>query len=737
LATIKVTPATPSIAMNATQQFAATAEDSSGNIMSGLTFTWASSATSVATIDGSSGMATGKAVGTTQITASSGGVTSSGITLTVTAPAVATIVVAPASPSIAVSGTQQFTATAKDSGGNAISGVTFTWTSSATNVATIDSGSGLATGVAVGTTQITATAGGVTSSGDTLTVTPPPTSVSGTAAIGSPIANAVVTLKDSAGHSSTATTGADGTYTLTTTGFTPPFLVQVQTSSGNLYSVSADALVTTTINTDPFTDLIIRSWYNSQAQAIDTVFDSPGTTTPAPSSVLILANAVMGVPQMWLTNNGVDISKFNLISTPFPANGSGVDKVLDETTVNTSKGTVTITDGVTTQTSTITYDTTATSMTIATTTTNANGTSTSSSTTVLPGANAQQTALANIGATLAGLVNAVNTNGSQLTADEITPYLASDLLNDGLDQSQYAALLATALRGKTLSSAQIEAVNSLDVTNGTADILTGSSIPALGELWFEDVSGMWLIAGDKRIAQVSFAVANRVHQGFPASQGGSGGSGVSVGLNVSIPGSTLSSATVTDSSGMSGWNATPLAFHVTNVQTLAPTATTTLQINSSEYDPSTGGWADLGSNVLPVGTLFTVNLTPASGSPVSYTWLSNAFTTESISILSPTSGSLSDYTLGQAMTVTWQLPTTFAIAGVGLQAEVYTALPMSNGGYQCDVSGSTTPPATGFPTSGTITLPTTCNGQPVVFVELEVGVWGIHGESEGPTVNID
>jgi hypothetical protein len=168
VATIAVSPSSPSIAVGATQQFTATAKDSGGNTISGVTFTWASSTAAVATIN-SNGVATGVSAGTTQITASASGITSPADTLTITAPAVATIAVSPSSPSIVVGATQQFTATAKDSGGNTINGVTFTWASSTTGVATIDS-AGLSTGVSVGTTQITASASGVTSSGDTLTV---------------------------------------------------------------------------------------------------------------------------------------------------------------------------------------------------------------------------------------------------------------------------------------------------------------------------------------------------------------------------------------------------------------------------------------------------------------------------------------------------------------------------------------------------------------------------------------
>ena len=174
VASITVSPASPTITVGSTEQFTATAKDANGNTISGVAFTWASSATGVATIN-SSGLATGVSAGTTQITASSGSITSPADTLTVTPPPVASITVSPVSPTITVGATQQFTATAKDASGNTISGVTFAWSSSATGVATINS-SGLATGVSAGTTQITASANGVTSSADVLSVTTPCTS---------------------------------------------------------------------------------------------------------------------------------------------------------------------------------------------------------------------------------------------------------------------------------------------------------------------------------------------------------------------------------------------------------------------------------------------------------------------------------------------------------------------------------------------------------------------------------
>src|SRR6202521_1440981 len=86
--------------------------------------------------------------------------------------AVASVTVSPATITIIAGQRQQFTAVAKDSNGNVISGVIFTWSSDATSVATVDS-NGLATGMSQGTAHISALASGVTGSG-TLTVNPRP-----------------------------------------------------------------------------------------------------------------------------------------------------------------------------------------------------------------------------------------------------------------------------------------------------------------------------------------------------------------------------------------------------------------------------------------------------------------------------------------------------------------------------------------------------------------------------------
>ena len=169
---VAVSPMMTSIEEGETQQFSATAYDSDDMVISGKTFTWTSSMTSVATIN-SSGLATGVDAGSTTIRATVDGVSGSA-TLTVTEPpppTVNSVTVSPSSPSIEEGGTQQFTATAKDSDSMEISGKTFTWTSSDTSKATISS-SGLATAKDAGSTTITATVDGI-SGNTTLTITEP------------------------------------------------------------------------------------------------------------------------------------------------------------------------------------------------------------------------------------------------------------------------------------------------------------------------------------------------------------------------------------------------------------------------------------------------------------------------------------------------------------------------------------------------------------------------------------
>jgi uncharacterized protein YjdB len=164
LSTITVTPSSQSIAVGQTQQFTATATYSDGSTPP-TQVTWSSSQPGNATIDPVSGFAKAIAVGSTNITASatsSSGtvVTSPPVALTVTSAVLTGITITPATASIKPGGTQQFTALANYSDGSSqplTSGVT--WSSSSPGVAGINN-TGLATGVTIGSTTISASYGG-------------------------------------------------------------------------------------------------------------------------------------------------------------------------------------------------------------------------------------------------------------------------------------------------------------------------------------------------------------------------------------------------------------------------------------------------------------------------------------------------------------------------------------------------------------------------------------------------
>ncbi len=176
LDSIAITPANPSIAsVGTSQQFTATGmytDSTTRNLTS--TASWSSSVSTVATVD-STGLAHSAATGSTTIIAKVGNISGT-TTLTVTAAALVSIKIKPATALIPLGTTQAFTST-----GNYADGTTHDltssvyWGSSAGTVSTISNATGtvgLSTSVAVGSTTISATSGSVSGTAS-LTITPP------------------------------------------------------------------------------------------------------------------------------------------------------------------------------------------------------------------------------------------------------------------------------------------------------------------------------------------------------------------------------------------------------------------------------------------------------------------------------------------------------------------------------------------------------------------------------------
>lgn len=170
---VKVTPATDSVAVGNTITLQATVMGPGGQVVSGQRVFWNTGNASVATVT-EAGVVTGVAPGTVQIAASAGG--SSGIAnITVLPPPVASVSVSPPLDTIVLPGTAQLTATVFDAQHNPLTNRTITWSSNMPNVANVDA-NGLVTGVAAGSATITASSEG--QSGTATIVVQPPVAAS-------------------------------------------------------------------------------------------------------------------------------------------------------------------------------------------------------------------------------------------------------------------------------------------------------------------------------------------------------------------------------------------------------------------------------------------------------------------------------------------------------------------------------------------------------------------------------
>jgi len=203
VADVTISPPSVAAQVGKSVQLTATAKDSAGNVLTDRGVSWNSSDNTVADVS-ATGMVTGHAVGTAVIQATVEGKHAS-VSATISPVPIASITISPLGKTVTPGTPVQYSATARDATGNALSGRTFSWTSSNTAVATI-AGSGLATTLSTGTTTIAAASEGVSSQTSlTVSATPPPpvTSVSVSLASNSltvgQTTQATATLKDASG----------------------------------------------------------------------------------------------------------------------------------------------------------------------------------------------------------------------------------------------------------------------------------------------------------------------------------------------------------------------------------------------------------------------------------------------------------------------------------------------------------------------------------------------------------
>ena len=159
VASISLSAGSTSLVVGSMTQISVTLRDAQGNILTGRTLTFTSSAPSVATVN-ANGVVTAVAAGAASIRVASEG-TSGSIGITVSGPGpIASITLSAAKTSLSTGEGVQVTAVARDANGTLVPNAAFTWSSSNTSVLNV-AGLGLATGIGAGTAQARATNGSV------------------------------------------------------------------------------------------------------------------------------------------------------------------------------------------------------------------------------------------------------------------------------------------------------------------------------------------------------------------------------------------------------------------------------------------------------------------------------------------------------------------------------------------------------------------------------------------------
>ena len=205
-ATPRITPTSAALTVGQSTTLTAEMVDAGGAVVPGAVFTWSTSNLSVATVS-STGLVTATGAGSASITATSQG-RSATAQITVTPVAIASVTLAPASATVVVGGTQAFSATPRDAGGNPLTGRTCSYSSGNSGVMTANAVTGVGTGVSAGTTQMFATCEGVLSTPAQVTVNPVPvSSVQVTASVSTLQVGQTVTMaatpRDAAGNALT------------------------------------------------------------------------------------------------------------------------------------------------------------------------------------------------------------------------------------------------------------------------------------------------------------------------------------------------------------------------------------------------------------------------------------------------------------------------------------------------------------------------------------------------------
>jgi len=171
----------------------------------------------------------------------------------------------------------------------------------------------------------------------------PKSFVSGTVAAGAPVVG-IVNVLGANGLSASSFIESDGSYSIDVTLLTAPFILFAEGSvNGKGLTMYSASVAAGNVNITPITDFILRNALAGSAEAAYTNW----TSSQVSATALIAAetNAQQQIEPV-LNALGID-SNVDLISTPFSADQTGIDMVLEVLTINYSGTEATVTNSLT------------------------------------------------------------------------------------------------------------------------------------------------------------------------------------------------------------------------------------------------------------------------------------------------------------------------------------------------------------------------------------------------------
>ena len=615
------------------------------------------------------------------------------------------------------------------------------------------------------------------------------TSISGLAAGGAPISSTTVSLEDGAGHTRTATTATDGSFSIDVSGLSAPFLLSVAGPGGTYYSYAG--AVNDTANLTPYTTLLLQAYFAVMNTNAGSAFANPAGSFPIPVSALdALQDGLRNVLQIYLDDANVSgASSFDFFTTSFKADHTGFDQVLDRTTL-TSASAFTVDNGSGTNAGPVSSSVnisqtpsnggTSASVSFNTSTTDGGNTSSAQQSVPIGDSTAQQNALDNARAGVlqmfASMIQTAKSKGANLQASDLDPYVDSMFLDNNQTRLSMENDIVQFFSSQNIPSGATitpsiyrlyqftdnsNTDQSLNVTvdlqvssNGVTkhNYLSNGDLGNDGGVYHLGASGTWKFYGHQNHAQPHIQLQAETFRD-PNSNADSGGlliqGQVSTDQSLQVTGVDVDSTvanSLPDCSNFNSSNATPMT--QSSVSLMKDSGT--FNGNQDRFDlpcypsgqPGQSAPIMIDPSTAPAaGTPYTFTISDANGTLETDPFTLNAVTTEPVYVQTINATDAQTYaasthasqTAGQTLTLTYSMPSTFPVAYSFISAfcQNQNEASASDGGGGAgggmDINGDADQIPAGTNT-GTISIPSQCDGAAPYTLGVSAYFIGTNGE---------